>query len=96
MTLGETLLNPKADFLKDSKRSDEHQETVLDPKFMEAIKVALLSYAMRIGGSHAELQSLSTVGLRLEGAKGFIHELINLGKPIKPQQPLHDDELRPV
>lgn len=94
--IGETSLNPKLDFLKDGKRADAHQETVLDPKFMEAIKIALLSYAMKIGGAHTELQSLSTVGLRLEGAKGFIHELINLGKPTKPQETYHDDELRPV
>lgn len=89
-------LSPKAEFLGDPKRADAHQETVLNPEFKKAIEIALLQYAMNLGGTGVDSQQLVTVGLRLEGAKGFIDELLNLGNKTKPIYQRDETELEPV
>lgn len=89
-------LIPKAEFLGDPKRADAHQEIVLSPAFKKAIEIALLQYAMNLGGDTADQQRLITVGLRLEGAKGFIDELLNLGNATKPIYQRDESELEPV
>lgn len=89
-------LIPKAEFLRDEKRAGQHQDIVLNPEFKKAIEIALLQYAMNLGGDTADLTRLSTIGLRLEGAKGFIDELLNLGNRTKPAFAVDPTELTPV
>lgn len=90
------LLLPKADFLADAPRAGRHQDLMATPEIREALKIALLHYAMKLGGESADAQQLVTVGLRLEGAKGFISELLNLGQPVKQTDHPSDDQLEPV
>jgi hypothetical protein len=87
------MLTPKGDFLKDSKRASTHQEIVANPALKEAIKIALLQYAMDAGGEDAEPNKLATIGLRLEGAKGFIDAFMNLGNKSKPMMLPQDHQL---
>jgi hypothetical protein len=89
-------LTPKAEFLADAKRAGAHQDMVLSPEFKKALEIALLQYAMNLGGDTADQQRLITVGLRLEGAKGFIEELLNLGNRTKPIYQKDPAELEPV
>jgi hypothetical protein len=58
-------LDPKSDFIADAKRSGEHQDLMAEPRLREAIKIALLAYAMKLGGDGADGQQLATTGLRL-------------------------------
>lgn len=68
-------ITPKDTFLQDSKRADNHMETVLDPQFRHACEVAMLQHAMSFTpGDQAAIY-------RLDGAKEVIKILLNLGEP---------------
>lgn len=91
-----SIISPKSDFNDDPKRADRHQEIVLSPEFKHAMQVALLSYTMRLTDPRSEPIVLGQAGLKIEGAKGVLEELINLGKISKlPSEP-SSDELDPL
>lgn len=89
-------ITPKGSFLSDSKRAGAHQDVVAAPQFRQAVEIALLSYALKLGGASADAQSLVTVGLRLEGARGVLEELMNLGNPDVPKAAPQTQELDPI
>lgn len=90
------IIQPKADFLADPKRAGLHQDLVLSPEFREAAKIALLQYAINIGGDDADINKLAQVGLKLEGARGVLSVLLNLGEVSASKFNIDPNELTPV
>lgn len=90
-----TTLSPKADFLSNTERADRHQELMMSPEFREAVKAALLEYAINTAKMGMDSQQV-TVGLKIDGAKGFIYELLNLGIPHIPETHRPTAELEPT
>lgn len=86
-------LTPKADFISlDRKAADAHQEMAMSPAFRKACGIALLQYTTEL--STTSLQSAAETAYKMEGARGFIRVLLNLGeketeKPIAEDQQLH-------
>lgn len=90
------IITPKGSFLADAKRAGAHQDIVASPQFRQAIEIALLSYTLKQGGPSADAQQLVTVGLRLEGARGVLEELMNLGHPDVLKSNFPTQELDPI
>lgn len=86
-------LQPRARFIEDSKRADAHQELMLSPVFKSAVEIALLDYVMSLQTS--SLQSAAETAYKLEGARGFIERLLNLGDKTRPLNERKTDELIP-
>jgi hypothetical protein len=88
-------LQPREEFQSaDDKRADVHQEIVLSPRFKEACEVALLEYVM--GLSTSSLQTAAETAYKIEGAKGVLAVLLNLGDQSKPLIERRNDALTPV
>lgn len=87
-------LDPKARFMEDSERANEHQEQMLSPAFKDAASAALLNYTMNLGAS--SLQSAAETALKAKGAQEFLLELLNLGEKTRPQHEPLRDTLKPV
>lgn len=70
-------LTPKSDFIAQEKVVSEFQDEVLSPLMVNAMKVALLQYAMELKLDNA------MDALKLAGAKRYIEILRGLGEPEK-------------
>lgn len=90
-----TKISPKSDFLSDPARAGRHQDIVLSPEFKAAVQVAYTEYAIGLTFSDANAQ-VATVGLKLEGARAVLNELLNLGVPTLSEIHINDDNLRPT
>lgn len=90
-----TKLSPKANFIRDGKKADAHQEVMLSPQFQHAAQVALAEYACQLASLDVSMQATS--GLKLQGARAFAETLMNLGVPEMPSAYSDDStELRPI
>lgn len=88
-------LTPKEDFISvDRKAADSHQELVLSPSFKKACGIALLEYTMNL--STSSLQSAAETAYKMEGARGFLKVLLNLGEKSKEPTNPEDEQLHPI
>lgn len=86
-----TKISPKADFLSDPARAGRHQDVVMNPEFKQAVQIAFAEYAVQVSGIDTTPQQV-TVGLKLDGARAVLNELLNLGIPSLPDyKPNHDN-----
>lgn len=83
-------ISPKESFLSDKTRADRHNETVLNPSFRVACETAFASYLIKQSGSDPRVAPI------LEGARGVLDELLNLGLPSVPLAPQESKSLRAV
>lgn len=90
------LLSPKSDFLEDEKRAGEWQDIAMSPLFKDAAKHALLAYELSLTESYSEGPALAVAGLRLQGARGFLEILMNIGAHVKLPSDRENDQLTPV
>lgn len=87
----EVKISPKTAFLENSKRAGVHQDTVMAPAFLAAVDAALLEYVVGLDTTSP------LTAPKIAGAKGVLHELLNLGFERAPQKKGGvDDELDPV
>lgn len=87
-------LQPKRDFLRDSKRGSAHQDVMSSPFFQDAAKAALLEYQVRLANGPVEAAIVAVH--RLRGAEDFLRILLNLGEPEKPQVKAESQALIPT
>lgn len=90
-----TKISPKSDFLSDPPRSGRHQDVVLNPEFKAAVQVAYAEYSVNLTFGDANSQ-IATVGLKLEGARAVLNELMNLGVPNNVGTMTDNDNLTPT
>lgn len=82
--------SPKSDFIQQHRpEADAHMETVMNPKFKEAVQVAFLEYISSVAGEPRSIYAI-------EGIRDFIKVLYNLGQEISPPLSQPSDELEPV
>lgn len=83
--------SPKADFIQQHRpEADAHMETVMNPKFKEAVQVAFLEYIANV--TTDDPRSVYAIG----GIRDFIKVLYNLGQEISPPLSQPSDELEPT
>lgn len=87
-------LQPKQDFLRDTKKAGTHQDVMASPLFHEAAKMALLEYQRSF--MYADAVQGAIVSLKVKGAHEFLAVLMNLGEPGKPTVTRPDEQLNPV
>jgi hypothetical protein len=86
-------LQPKIRFLANPATASAHADMMATPAFQTAAATALLAYAYRLGGS--DPQSLAIAMSKLNGAREFLRELMNLGLPDTKETIIPDAGLRP-
>ena len=72
-------LTPKKDFLEKKVFADAHRDLVVSTPFREALNAALLQYVLSIPVT----QDPATSFHRIEGARDFVHALLNIAEMSK-------------
>ena len=84
------LLQPKRDFLSNAQRASNHEDLILSPAFKEAVQAAMLHYISRLPMSNA------ADAFKVQGAREFAEELMNIGNETVPQTRNTPDLLTPT
>ena len=84
------ILSPKHTFLSDAKVADAFQEHVMTPAFKRAVELAFCQFVMQIDGKDV------VAAPKIDGAKEFIHVLLNFGDRRKPITQTEEKGLKPV
>ena len=82
-------IEPKKDFLTDSKAADRHTEIVMSPEFRHATLIAFAEFASKLDGKNP------VSAPKLEGAKEVLNILLELGNPNVPDNVIQMKELEP-
>lgn len=90
-------ISPKAAFLDNHRKiADQHQELMSNPAFKIAVESALLEFIFRQTNGEKTPAELGYVGVKIQGARGFIEVLLNLGEKGKPMTQDSSDTLEPI
>lgn len=93
MTREAITLSPKARFLANKAVASAHSDAMATPAFQQAAATALLAYQYRLGEGDPQVLAISMS--KLNGAREFLRELMNLGLPDSQETKTVDTGLIP-